>query len=147
MKTSVRKPPEHRLQYAALPYRRRGGAGTEVMLITSTRTRRWIIPKGWPMGRTPPHAAAAREALEEAGVVGQVATRSIGSYWYEKRLKKGQTVTCEVVVFPLEVKRQQKTWPEKGKREIQWLSPAAAADTVSETLLSDIIRSLEKPAG
>ena len=135
-----------RVQYAALPFRRRNGFGTEVMLITSNRTRRWIIPKGWPMGRTAPHKAAAREALEEAGVVGRVGSSPIGSYSYEKRLKKGQTVRCDVVVFPLEVKRQQRTWLEKGKREIQWLSLTQAADTVQETLLSDIIRTLGKPA-
>jgi 8-oxo-dGTP pyrophosphatase MutT (NUDIX family) len=117
-----------------------------VMLITSNRTRRWIIPKGWPMGRTAPHMAAAREALEEAGVVGRVGSSPLGSYSYEKRLKKGRTITCEVVVFPLEVKRQQRTWPEKGKRETQWLSLTQAADTVQETLLSDIIRTLGKPA-
>jgi 8-oxo-dGTP pyrophosphatase MutT (NUDIX family) len=133
-----------RVQYAALPFRRRDGFGTEVMLITSNRTRRWIIPKGWPMGRTAPHRAAARE---EAGVVGRVGSRPIGSYSYEKRLKKGQTVTCEVLVFPLEVKRQERTWPEKGKREIRWLSLTQAADTVQEAVLSDIIRTLGKPAG
>src|SRR5258708_38760856 len=61
-----------RVQYAALPYRRRGNVRTEVMLVTSLRRGRWIIPKGWPMKRRAPHASAALEALEEAGVVGQV---------------------------------------------------------------------------
>ena len=58
-----------RVQYAALPYRVNGGARPEIMLVTSRETRRWIIPKGWPMERRAPHAAAAREALEEAGVL------------------------------------------------------------------------------
>ena len=35
-----------RVQYAALPYRLMGKSRTEVMLITSLGTRRWIIPKG-----------------------------------------------------------------------------------------------------
>jgi 8-oxo-dGTP pyrophosphatase MutT (NUDIX family) len=132
------------VQYAALPYRRHGNSGTEVMLVTSRGTGRWIIPKGWPMKRRAPHATAAREALEEAGVIGQVGTHSIGSYSYEKRLKRGDVVTCEVHVFPLEVKRQQKTWPEKGKREVQWLTSAEAAETVQEPALSEMIRSLQK---
>jgi 8-oxo-dGTP pyrophosphatase MutT (NUDIX family) len=144
MGDSVQNSSQTRVQYAALPFRRRQGAQTEVMLITSNRTRRWIIPKGWPMKRKEPHATAAREALEEAGVIGQVGTSPIGSYSYEKRLKKGQLVVCEVVVFALEVKRQQRSWPEKGKRRIQWLSPTEAANTVQDTVLSDIIRSLEK---
>ena len=95
------------------------------------------------MRRIAPHAAAAREALEEAGVVGRIGKKPIGSYSYEKRLKKGDIIVCEVHVFPLEVKRQQKNWPEKGKREIQWLSPAEAAATVLEDVLSDIIRRLQ----
>src|SRR5262249_56589584 len=66
-----RKPVEQRVQYGALPYRS-NGARTEVMLVTSRETRRWIIPKGWPhKGRTT-HSSAAREAYEEAGVVGRV---------------------------------------------------------------------------
>jgi 8-oxo-dGTP pyrophosphatase MutT (NUDIX family) len=131
------------VQYAALPFRRREGLGTEVMLVTSRRTRRWIIPKGWPIGRRTPHASAAKEALEEAGVVGRIGKSPIGSYSYEKLLKKGETIVCEVLVFPLEVKRQQKSWPEKGSRQIRWLSPARAAATVQERDLSDIIRKLQ----
>ena len=91
-----------------------------------------------------PHTSAAREALEEAGVVGDVGKRPIGSYSYEKRLEGGDVVVCEVHVFPLEVKRQQKRWPEKGKREVQWLSPKEAARTVQDPVLSDIIRAWHK---
>jgi 8-oxo-dGTP pyrophosphatase MutT (NUDIX family) len=44
-------------------------------LVTSRETRRWIIPKGWPKkGKSPDHSAA-REAFEEAGVVGAIAKR------------------------------------------------------------------------
>jgi 8-oxo-dGTP pyrophosphatase MutT (NUDIX family) len=114
------------------------------MLVTSRRTRRWIIPKGWPMGRKAPHATAAREALEEAGVVGHVSAKPIGSYSYEKHLKRGRIVVCEVLVFLLEVKRQRKTWPEKGKRQIRWLSPVDAAAIVQEGVLGQIIRGLEE---
>jgi 8-oxo-dGTP pyrophosphatase MutT (NUDIX family) len=81
------------------------------------------------MKQEAPHIASAREALEEAGVVGDVSTRPIGSYSYQKRLKQGALVACEVHVFLLEVKRQQKTWPEKGKRQVQWFSSAEAASS------------------
>ena len=83
------------------------------MLVTSRGTGRWIIPKGWPMKRKAPHAAAAREALEEAGVVGQIDKQPIGSFSHEKLLKKGETIVCDVQVFALEVTHQRKTWREK----------------------------------
>lgn len=143
MASANKKAAAGRVQYAALPYRHRGNSKTEVMLVTSLDTGRWIIPKGWPMKRKTPHAAAAREALEEAGVVGQIGKKPIGSFSHEKR-KAGQTVVCEVKVFPLEVTHQRKSWPEKGKREVQWLSPAKAAKTVQEPVLGEIIRSLPK---
>ena len=146
MSTSAKKATATSLQYGALPFRRRADTGTEVMLVTSLRTRRWIIPKGWPIKQETPHAASAREALEEAGVVGEVGTRPIGSYTYQKQLKQGAFVACEVEVhvFPLEVKRQQRTWPEKSKRQVQWFSSADAAAAVQEPALSEIIRTFQK---
>src|SRR5437867_8741378 len=69
MGNSSKRPTAKRVQYAALPYRL-SGRSREVMLVTSRETRRWIIPKGWPKKGKSPHHSAAREAFEEAGVVG-----------------------------------------------------------------------------
>lgn len=130
---------EPRLQYAALPYRR-GADDIEILLVTSLGTKRWIIPKGWPMQGRAAHEAAAREALEEAGVVGRIGSDVIGTYLYEKRLKSGATVPCRVEVFPLDVESQRKHWPEKGRRTFKWFAPEEAAKTVSDADLGDIIR-------
>src|SRR5947208_11031987 len=113
-----------RVQYGALPYRLTARSRPQFMLVTSRETRRWIIPKGWPKKGKSPHHSAAREAFEEAGVVGAVARRSVGSFSYEKQLKNGGLVECEVRVFPLQVKRQNKQWPEMQEREVKWLSAA-----------------------
>ena len=102
------------------------------MLVTSLGTKRWIIPKGWPMNGREPHEAAAREALEEAGVVGTVGAEAIGTYSYEKRRKSGASVPCNVEVFPLDVGTQRKRWREKGRREVKWLPVEEAAKTVSD---------------
>jgi 8-oxo-dGTP pyrophosphatase MutT (NUDIX family) len=56
---------EPNLQYAAPPYRRRAGGVIEVILVTSRDTRRWVIPKGWPVQGLVPRDSAAREAAEE----------------------------------------------------------------------------------
>jgi 8-oxo-dGTP pyrophosphatase MutT (NUDIX family) len=112
----------------------------EVMLVTSRETRRWIIPKGWPhKGRTP-HRSAAREAYEEAGVVGRVRRDSLGSFSYEKRMPTGSIAVCMVHVFALEVRRQARKWPEQNEREFKWLSPRQAAKAVKEPMLGKIIR-------
>jgi 8-oxo-dGTP pyrophosphatase MutT (NUDIX family) len=137
-----RAPVAKRVQYGALPYRVSSGSRTEFMLVTSRESRRWIIPKGWPKKGKSPHRSAAREAFEEAGVIGAVGRRSVGSFSYEKQLKNGGFVECEVRVFPLEVKRQNKQWPEKQERKVKWLSASEAAEKVKDPLLGEIIRRL-----
>jgi 8-oxo-dGTP pyrophosphatase MutT (NUDIX family) len=136
-------PPKRRLQYAAVPYRRRNDGTTEVMLVTSRDTKRWVIPKGWPIGGAKPHASAAREALEEAGVVGRADPGSIGAYHYLKRLKNGNTTRCKVEVFPLEVKSQRKRWREKGERRARWFELVSAAQAVREPGLRRLLRNLD----
>ena len=76
------------VQYAALPWRQ-GPAGLEILLLTSRETRRWVLPKGWPMIGVEPQDCAAEEAFEEAGVEGVVTPRPIGAYPYRKRLFLG----------------------------------------------------------
>jgi 8-oxo-dGTP pyrophosphatase MutT (NUDIX family) len=136
----MKKPAPARVQCAALPFRVSDGSAVEVMLVTSRETKRWIIPKGWAKKRDDLWKSAAREAREEAGISGVVGTEPIGSFSYDKRLRNGQTVPCEVQVFPLQVKRRRKKWPEKGQREISWFSPNAAAEAVREPLLGSLIR-------
>ena len=70
-------------QYAALPYRM-SGETLEILLITSLRTRRWIIPKGWPQDGREPSSCAALEALEEAGVAGEI--EKIAAGWRPFRM-------------------------------------------------------------
>jgi 8-oxo-dGTP pyrophosphatase MutT (NUDIX family) len=144
MTHSRKRTPAKRVQYAALPYRRKGNSRTEVLLVTSRDTGRWIIPKGWPLKGKAPHKAAAREAREEAGVVGKISRRVIGSFSYEKRLKTGRVIVCEVKVFGLKVKQQEENWPEKGERKVKWLSRTKAAKTVGDRALGAIIRALPK---
>jgi len=126
------------LQYAALPYRM--GAQLEILLITSRETGRWVLPKGWPMKNKKPHAAAKREAMEEAGLLGKIGKTSIGSYHYDKRLPNDAVLTCTVEVYPLAVERQMEQWPEQDQRTQTWFSPDAAADAVAEPELARLIR-------
>jgi len=131
-----RKP---RPQIGALPFRFDEGQ-LRVMLITSRESRRWVIPKGWPMRGLKPHRAAEREAYEEAGLKGHIGKVAVGVYAYEKRLANGAAVPCEVSVFPLRVTSQRKRWPEMGQRDGRWLSLDEAADLVQEEGLQHLLR-------
>lgn len=127
-----------RRQVAALPWRGEGEA-LRVLLVSSRETRRWVIPKGWPMRDKPDHAAAAQEAYEEAGVVGVIAEQPIGEYEYLKKLKSGAARLVKVDVYPLEVTTELQSWPEKGQRTLDWMTPVEAALAVQEPALRELI--------
>lgn len=127
------------VQFGALPWRLKDGA-VQVLLVTSRETKRWVIPKGWPMDRLDPHQAAAQEAFEEAGLTGETAPENIGTYPYGKRLKNGLVRACVVEVFALRVSRLERFWPEKAQRRRRWFTPEAAAERVHEPELADLIR-------
>jgi 8-oxo-dGTP pyrophosphatase MutT (NUDIX family) len=94
---------EHGKQVAALCWRRK--PVLEVLLITSLSSRRWILPKGWPMDGLTLAQSAAREAYEEAGVSGEIADASLGSYHYLKERKDHGAMPCSVSVFALAAAR------------------------------------------
>jgi 8-oxo-dGTP pyrophosphatase MutT (NUDIX family) len=130
---------EPRAQYAALPWRRGADGAVEVLLITSRETRRWVIPKGWPIKGMKSPQSAAREAFEEAGVVGQVAKKAVGFFQYDKRLRSGRIQRVSVDVFALQVTEERDTWPEKGQRDKLWTAPAEAAGLVDEPELKALL--------
>lgn len=131
--------PGRRVQYAALPFRVRRDGEVQIRLITSRETRRWVIPKGWPMKGISPPKAAARECYEEAGLLGEIAREPFGMYTYEKRLG-ARSVLCDVLVFPLKVKRHLQKWPERFQRYGFWFSIDSAAAAVQEEDLGLLIR-------
>ena len=133
-----------RVQYGVVPYRVGEHGRLEVMLVTSRERRRWVVPKGWPIKNLKPYSSAEREAYEEAGLVGRIGKRSVGSYQYGKRLTPALTVTCEVELFPLKVRKQLKRFPEKDQREGRWFGLEEAASLVEERELGEIVRRLDQ---
>ncbi len=141
MKKAKRAPGEPRRQIAAMPIRRTGDGAVEILLVTSRTTQRWIVPKGWPIKGVKDADAAAREALEEAGVTGTVARKPFARYTYWKRME-AHFVLCTVKLYLLEVERQLASWPEQAERRGQWFALADAADLVDEPALGSAIRNL-----
>jgi 8-oxo-dGTP pyrophosphatase MutT (NUDIX family) len=132
-------------QVGAIPVRRAEDGSFEVLLITSRRTGKWIIPKGWPSRRLANAAAAAREAEEEAGVIGRVTQTAIGTYGYRKSYPSGVRDFI-VEVFLLVVEKELKSWREETERARSWFKPHLAAIKVHEPRLADLILGVEQPA-
>ncbi len=125
-------------QSAILPYRR-WGDDLEILVVTSRKGTRWVIPKGIVEPGMTAAASAAKEAMEEAGVEGRVMARSLGKYRY---VKWGGT--CEVEVFPMEVTTELKDWPESSFRRRAWVSPAEAAKRLNHPKLRKLVRRLSE---
>ena len=132
-----------RRQIAALPLRLKGGA-VEVLMITSRDTGRWVVPKGWTMKSVKPWAAAAIEALEEAGAKGHIAREACGTYRYDKRMEDGEAVPCRVRVYPMIVDKLLSRWKEAAERERRWFPAAEAAGLVDEPERADLLHRLDR---
>lgn len=102
-------------QAAAVPFRVRGRV-VEVALITSSRGGRWVIPKGNIERGEHARESALREAIEEAGLIGELVGPRLGSFRYEKR-GRAQLVA----VYLLRVTRELSSWSEDGERRRKWL--------------------------
>ena len=120
-------------QSGVIPYRIMDGK-IEVMLITSSASKRWVIPKGLIEPNMTPEDSAAKEAWEEAGVLGKVFPDLMGTYEYYK-----SGCTWQVDVFLLQVETVVENWPEAYKRKRQWVSIPKAIKRVDEPDLKLIL--------
>lgn len=135
---------EHIQQFAAICHRRSPDGGTEVLLITTRETRRWSVPKGWAIKGLRPHEVAAREAWEEAGVVGKAKKKPFGRFTYVKTLKSGKNVAAFVQVHLVSVSRMDGHFPEAGQRLLSWVSPLEASRLVDEPELKHLLVDLHR---
>ena len=129
-----------RSQFGALCYRITDRK-IQVLLITSRRTQRWILPKGWPENGMTPGESAANEAMEEAGVTGKLNERPLGVYYYEKTVKNGKNYPCIVTIYELKVQKTWADYQEKSERRRKWFSQKGAAKRVLEPDLALLIKS------
>ena len=134
------------LQVAALCWRMHKGHA-EVLLITSRDTGRWVLPKGWPITGLTPHAAAAREAWEEAGVEGKITDAALGEFLYDKAIPSATAMPCAVAVYPLRVRALKARFPEARQRRRAWFRASDAADRVAEPSLQALLRRIDAKPG
>lgn len=130
-------------QAAAIPYRKGADGAVEVLLVTSRRRARWVLPKGKVKSGILPRRAAEQEAFEEAGVVGKAAS-SIATYCQSKARRGGGHDVISVMAFPLAVTEELNSWPEMTQRQRQWLCVAAAINQVQDDELKRVLRQFEQ---
>ena len=126
-------------QAAAVPFCTDTAGTLEVLLIRRRPDGGWGIPKGViDPGHTALEAAAI-EALEEAGVEGELMPRSLGSYEYAKF-----GGTCRVKVFGLRVTRVHDHYDEEQLRERRWFAVADAVRAARRPAIAAFIARLER---
>jgi len=130
------------LQVGALAIRSGVNGAPEALLLTSRETKRWVIPKGWPMKGKKDWEAAAQEAKEEAGIVGKARKKPLGDFLYFKR-RAAHFDLCKVVVYRLDYERQLDSYREAGQREKRWFPLNEAADLVDEQGLALLLRGMD----
>lgn len=115
------RPAYYYRQSSVIPYRITE-AGVEILVISSSKNKHWVIPKGIHDPGLTARQSAAKEAYEEAGIEGDVAEDEIGFYRYPK-----WDAVCEVKVFPMKVEHvlDESDWQEKHRGR-HWLSPEDA---------------------
>jgi len=123
------------MQVAALPIRTKNGQ-LQVLLITARGCGGWILPKGGRSRKLDNAASAAREAREEAGVVGDVKSQPVGKYLLQRR-----DGFHEVAVYTLEVSSQHRKWPERRTRKRRWVSVKEACELTSQPGLRSLLLS------
>ncbi len=105
-----------------------------LVLITSRRSGNWIIPKGYVEKGLTPHESAAKEAYEEAGLIGRVHPEAAGHYRYRKYGK-----FFSVMVYPFFIETVLDEWEEMHSRKRAFVTPGEALEMVCEENLKRVI--------
>jgi phosphohistidine phosphatase len=123
-------------QAAVIPYRIRKER-VEVALVTTSKGKGWIVPKGSVDDGELPRDAAIREAREEAGLKGVVARKPLGRYRHENG-----NGPCRVDVYLMRVTTVLEHWLEDKLRRRRWMRvPDAEARLRKE--LRQFVRAIE----
>ncbi|WP_097093043.1 NUDIX hydrolase [Novosphingobium sp. Chol11] len=113
------------IQSAAIPYRYDADGQIQILLVTSRRKKRWVLPKGHVRQGMGPHSSAAKKAFEEGGVIGRTSVDPIADYERQKKSRDDGEL-LRVQVYPMEVTTEAPVWPEMHQRERQWLDAREA---------------------
>lgn len=118
-------------QSNALPYRLNGDI-CEVLLVTSRRKGKWILPKGKIEPGETASQRAATEAFEEAGVLGMVSKHPLGT--------SAMSDPSRAKVYALKVETELDRWPEMALRKRAWFSLSEARTVLQDAQLQSALK-------
>jgi len=113
---------------AVIPYRIRKKR-VEVALVTTSRGKGWVVPKGSVGSGEEIRDAAIRETEEEAGLLGVLSKEPLGRY-----LHVNGDGACHVDVYMMRVTEELEHWMEERLRRRRWMAVPDAADRLRKEL-------------
>lgn len=128
----------YRLVAGCIPYRslvESNGATSEkiveveVLMINSTSGPGLLFPKGGWENDESVEEAALREAVEEAGVRGEI-MHFLGNYFFKSKTLQDEFSPegkCKAAMFALQVTEELGCWPEQSTRQRSWLTISEAS--------------------
>ncbi|WP_180275742.1 NUDIX hydrolase [Sphingobium sp. IP1] len=131
------------MQAVAIPYRRTPD-GLEILFVTSRKKKQWILPKGGVPRGMLPHNAAAREAMQEAGVLGAAQPEPVADILVKKRSGQDMPGAVRFIFFRIAVTTELAYWPEDYFRERKWVSLERALKIAGKAYVRDAFRSWER---
>ncbi len=136
------RPAYYYSQSSVIPFRRTDD-GIEILVISSSKKKHFVVPKGIHDPGIAAEASAAKEAWEEAGVEGDVLGESLGRYVYDK-----WGAECTVTVFPMRVGRMvpEDEWEERHRGR-EWVSPQEAQARLKQQALAPMVQELLRRYG
>lgn len=147
---------EYRLVAGCVPYRLDKDGQIEVLMVSTPSRDDLVFPKGGWEDDEDVYEAACREALEEAGVRGNIDRVSLGLWVFRSKSSQSEQSSdsprgaCKGHVFALEVTQELEQWPEQDTHARRWISPAEAYglcryDWMREALTALLGRSSTSP--
>lgn len=112
-----------------------------MLLVTTRGSHRWLPPGANVVPDKALHEIAAQAAYEEAGVVGTVSERALGTFHWTSASAHGAVDPTEVTLFALHVDYRDNNWPERGNKRTSWFAIDGAARVVEEPRLARLIES------
>lgn len=113
----------------------------EVLMISSQSGPGLLFPKGgWENDETV-EEAAVREAVEEAGVRGELMD-FLGHYNFKSKKLQDEFCPegkCKAALFALHVKEELHSWPEKSTRQRTWLTISEAKEQCQHAWMYDAL--------